>query len=193
MVVFGQTSRGISRAIARKAAEFDGCLSYIETSIELPLSVSTAVSATIFEASRANSWAFLLFLIYSLISTAQFFHMLKPLLTVNFSLIGWSSEMVKNRAVVAKKGPKTKKSLLNPLIRELYKVTGKILSGIFCLNFRLADIKKETSFEEIVKLGGIIEGKEGSFLAPSYNVNRVDAANELIAHLRTQVGSSEAC
>ena len=101
--------------------------------------------------------------------------------------------MVKNRAVVAKKGPKTKKSLLNPLIRELYKVTGKILSGIFCLNFRLADIKKETSFEEIVKLGDIIEGKEGSFLAPSYNVNRVDAANELIAHLRTQVGSSKAC
>ena len=111
----------------------------------------------------------------------------------SFFLIGLSSEMVKNRAVVAKKGPKTKKSLLNPLIRELYKVTGKILSEIFCLNFPLADIKKETSFEEIVKLGDIIEGKEGSFLAPSYNVNRVDAANELIAHLRTQVGSSEAC
>ena len=55
VVVFGQTSRGLSRAIARKAAEFDGCLSYIETSIDLPLSVSTAVSATIFEASRANS------------------------------------------------------------------------------------------------------------------------------------------
>ena len=95
--------------------------------------------------------------------------------------------MVKNRAVVAKKGPKTKKSLLNPLIRELYKVTGRVVSRVTLLISFLADIKKETSFEDIVKLGDIIEGKEGSFLAPSYNVNRVDAANELIAHLRNQV------
>jgi len=80
--------------------------------------------------------------------------------------------MVKNRTLVAKKGPKTKKSLLNPLIRELYKVT--------------ADINKATSLEDIVKLGETIESKEGSFLAPSYNINRVDAANDLIAHLNQE-------
>ena len=40
----------------------------------------------------------------------------------------------KNRALAkssAKKGPKTKKSLLNPLIRELYKVTGKFYREMF--------------------------------------------------------------
>ena len=41
--------------------------------------------------------------------------------------------MVKNRTLVAKKGPKTKKSLLNPLIRELYKVTGDFYSYLFTL------------------------------------------------------------
>ena len=55
VVVFGETSRGLSKAITRKAVEYDGCLSYIGTSIDLPLSLSTALSATIFEASRANS------------------------------------------------------------------------------------------------------------------------------------------
>jgi len=54
IVVFGQTSYGLSRKIARKAVQYDGCLSYIPTSIDIPLSLSTALSATIFEASRVN-------------------------------------------------------------------------------------------------------------------------------------------
>ena len=44
-----------SRAITRKAVEYDGCPSYIGTSIDLPLSLTTALSATIFEASRVNA------------------------------------------------------------------------------------------------------------------------------------------
>ena len=54
---------------------------------------------------------------------------------------------------------------------------------VWSLKSILADINKATSFEDIIKLGETIESKEGSFLAPSYNINRVEAANDLIAHL----------
>ena len=39
----------------------------------------------------------------------------------------------KNRAVALKKGSKTKKSLLNPLIKELYRITGKLIYIILLL------------------------------------------------------------
>ena len=96
-----------------------------------------------------------------------------------------------NRAVVVHKGgKKTKKSLLNPLIKELYRITGiSSQSSFYCcysLQF-IADVTKSTGLEEICKQGDIIESKESSFVAPSYNLNRVDAANDLICHLRSQV------
>jgi len=55
IVVFGQTSLGLSRQIARKAIQYDGCLSFIPTSLDIPLSLTTALSATIFEASRVKN------------------------------------------------------------------------------------------------------------------------------------------
>ena len=55
IVVFGQTSYGLSRQIARKAIQYDGCLTFIPTSLDIPLSLTTALSATIFEASRVKN------------------------------------------------------------------------------------------------------------------------------------------
>jgi len=83
--------------------------------------------------------------------------------------------MGKNRAVALKKGGKTKKSLLNPLIKELYRIT--------------ADVSKSTSIEDICKQGDLIASKEASFIPPSYNLDRVEVANQLISHLKEQEGT----
>ena len=99
----------------------------------------------------------------------------------------------KNRAVALKKGSKTKKSLLNPLIKELYRITGKYRH--FYQNIRFfykscsADVTKSTSIEDICKQGDLIASKEASFIPPSYNLNRVEVANQLIDHLKTQDGT----
>jgi len=44
----------------------------------------------------------------------------------------------KNRAVALKKGSKTKKSLLNPLIKELYRITGKFACLLLLVNFAIS-------------------------------------------------------
>ena len=52
-----------------------------------------------------------------------------------------------------------------------------------------ADVTKSTSIEDICKQGDLIASKEASFIPPSYNLNRVEVANQLIAHLKTQDGT----
>ena len=54
VVVFGQASRGISKSIARHAVQWNGCISFIPSSVDIPLQLSTAVSAILFEAARQN-------------------------------------------------------------------------------------------------------------------------------------------
>ena len=97
-----------------------------------------------------------------------------------------------NRAVAVRKGgkkaPKTKKSLLNPLIKELYRISGtEALFEIMTYSIFEADVNKATAVEDICKQGDLIASKEPSFVPPSYNLNRADAANELIDHLNSQV------
>lgn len=79
-----------------------------------------------------------------------------------------SKKPTKPSKVVAKVGPS--RSLMNPLIRELYKLT--------------ADPSKPASLEEVFKLGDAIESKQSFFLSPSYNVDRVAAGNDLINHIQ---------
>jgi len=69
---------------------------------------------------------------------------------------------------VAKMGPK--RSFMNPLIRELYKLT--------------ADPTNPAKIEEVFKIGNSIESKQSTFISPSYNVDRIQAGNELIDHIR---------
>ena len=74
-----------------------------------------------------------------------------------------------NKLVKAHSGPK--RTVMNPLIKELYKMT--------------ADPSKPANLDEVFKLGEAIQAKQSSFIAPSYNVDRVSAGNALIDHIKT--------
>jgi hypothetical protein len=74
---------------------------------------------------------------------------------------------VKNPGYVAKP---EEKSTLNPLIKDLYKLT--------------SNPEKPADLEEVFELGNMIEIKQSTFVAPSHNLDRVKAANQLIEHIK---------
>jgi len=77
----------------------------------------------------------------------------------------------KNNKLVKSAGG-AKRAVLMPLIKELYTIT--------------STVDKKPDIEEVYRLAQMIEEKQSSFIPPSYNLDRVQAANELIDHLKTE-------
>ena len=55
VLVFGQESAGISKSFYEKIRKFKPVVGVIETSLDLPLSLSSSVAITVSEAFRQNS------------------------------------------------------------------------------------------------------------------------------------------
>ena len=82
----------------------------------------------------------------------------------------------KNNKLVKSAGG-AKRTVLMPLVKELYTMT--------------STVDKKPDIEEVYRLAQMIEDKQPSFIPPSYNLDRVQAANELIHHLKRSLLARE--